>query len=167
MRHLAFIALMLGSVLSSSVAADNAVVNQAAGSGVKKCLPAVRSISDFLIRDGNAGAHSVWNSNTPDKQIFTSVIERNFIDGILLTNLTVSPVASGQCAVVYDQIKYSSKSCVAVSKENFENYEYKDSLNKEVVVLQSGGVYVYLLPAEGGGCVSLKKEILMDAIPSK
>ena len=160
------ICLVFGAIASANVFAENTVVNQAATAGVKRCLPAVKNMADFLIENGNAGSHSVWNSNTPDKQIFTSVIERNFNDGVLLSSLTVSPVPSGACAAVYDQISYSPKSCIAVSKETFGKYEYKDSVNKEVIVLESKeGVNVYLLPAEGGGCVSLKKEVLMDATP--
>ena len=48
-------------------------------------------------------------------------------------------------------------------------FEYKDTVNKEVVLLQnpSNNVYVYLLPVEGGGCVSVKKEVLMEAALSK
>ena len=167
MRQFALFALAMGAVFSTNAAAENLVVDHAAKSGVKKCLPAVKYIADFLIEDGNAGAHSVWNSNTPDKQVFTSVVERNFKDGIVLTSLTVSPVTSGQCAAVYDQISYSPKSCFAVSKETFGKYEYKDSVNKDVIVLESRSANVYLMPAEGGGCVILKKEVLMDATPSK
>ena len=166
-RQFTLIALVMGAAFSTNVSAQNVVVNQATKAGVKKCLPAVKYVADFLIKDGNAGSHSEWNSKTPDQQVFTSVIERNFSDGILLTSLTVAPVTSGQCAAVYDQISYSKKSCIAVSKESFGKYEYKDSINKDVVVLESGGVSVYLLPAEGGGCVTLKKEVLMDATPTK
>lgn len=167
MRNFSFFALAMGVVFSANTFAENVVVDQATKSGIKKCLPAVKNIADFLIKDGDAGAHSVWNSSTPDKQIFTSVVERNFKDGILLTSLTFAPVTGGQCAAVYDQIDYSPKSCIAVSKQTFGKYEYKNSINKNVIVLESEGVSVYLLPAKGGGCVSLKKEVLMDAMPSK
>lgn len=166
-RQFTLIALAMGATFSASVSAENVVVNQASKAGVKKCLPAVKNMADFLIKDGNAGSHSVWNSKNPDQQVFTAVIERNFSDGILLSSLTVSPVASGQCAAVYDQIIYSPKSCIAVSKETFGTYKYRFSVNKDVVMLESGDVSVYLLPAEGGGCVTLKKEVLMDATPSK
>ncbi len=150
-RQFTLIALAMGTAFSTNVFAQNVVVNQAEKAGVKKCLPAVKNMADFLIKDGNAGSYAVWNSKTPDQQVFTSVIERNFSNGILLTSLTVAPVTSGQCAAVYDQVSYSPKSCIAVSKETFGKYEYKDSVNKDVVVLEAGGVYVYLLPAEGGG----------------
>ena len=167
MRHFAFFALAMGVVFSANASSENVVVNHASKSGVKKCLPAVKYMADFLIKDGNAGAHSLWNTDDSNKQIFTSVIERNFNDGVLLTSLTVAPVTGGQCAAVYDQIDYSPKSCIAVSKQTFGKLEYKNTVNKDVIILEQGNLYVYLLPVEGGGCVSLKKEVLMDAMPSK
>ena len=102
--------LALGVLFSTVAFAENGVVEQAKKSGVKKCLPAVKFMADFLIENGNSGSHSIWHSSNADKQIFTTVIERNFSDGVLLSNLTVAPVSSGQCAAVYDQIDYSRKS---------------------------------------------------------
>jgi len=167
MMKYVFSALFTGVIISAGVSAENIVVEHATGAGVKKCLPTVKYAADFLIENGNAGAHSFWNSDTPDKQVFSSVIERNFNDGTELMSLTVSPVTSGQCAVVYEQIGYWPKSCIAVYKETFGKYEYKNSVNKNVTVLQEGRANVYLLPTEGGGCISLKKEVLAEVVPSK
>lgn len=167
MRDLALLVLVVGILLAPAAWAENVVVDQAAKAGVKKCLPAIRRVSEFLIEDGDAGAHAVWSTKNADKQVFTAVVERNFADGVLLTSMTVSPIATGECAAVYEQVSYSPRSCIAVAKETFGNYDYKHSVNKSVVVLQMNDIHVYLLPAEGGGCVSIKKEVVMEASPTK
>ncbi len=161
MKKCLFVTLFLLLLNTSPSYAGNIALEQAKEAGVKKCLPAIKSISDFIIENGNHGAHSFWSSQKPDDQLFTSTVERNFSDGKLLTSISVAPVKTGECAIVYEQVGFYPKSCVAVSKETFSKYQYKGELNKEVVILQSTSATVYLMPVEGG-CVTMKKEIISD-----
>ena len=168
MRQLTIFIFVMGVTLSTNVAAENPVVNHAVEAGVKKCLPAVKYVSNYLIGDRYVGAFSSWNPDSPNMQMFTSIIEQDYGSLTTLTNMTVSPVASGQCAAVYNQIAYWQKSCISISKEIFGEYEYMGTVNNNVALLKNGAnqnVAIYLLPAGDNGCVSVKKEILMDATP--
>lgn len=160
------LSLALCAFLTLNVAAENVVVENATKAGIKKCLPAIKYMSNFLIKDGDHGAHSQHSVSDPNNQIFTTFIERNYSDGELYTNLVVAPTTSGKCAAAYDQINYHPKSCTAVSKETYVNFKYVGTLNKKAVGLQSDDVTVYLIPTDNG-CISVKKEILMDASPLK
>ncbi|WP_127477151.1 hypothetical protein [Sulfurivermis fontis] len=149
-------------VIATTVSAENVVVKQAREAGVKRCMPAIEKIANFLIGDGNAGVHSVWNSDNPDKQAFSAVIERNYSDGAIVTNLNVTPVPTGQCYVEYEKIIQFNKSCLAAAQE-FKGAEYKGEVNKEVGALNHNGVHVYLIPS-GTNCIVVRKEIIMDGL---
>lgn len=146
--------------IAFSAHAENVVVQQARQAGMKHCMPAIEKIANFLIDDGNAGAHSVWNSVDPDKNAFSSMIERNFSDGVIVTNLNVTHTATGACYVEYEKIIQFNKSCLATSQE-FKDAKYTGELNKEIGALNHDGVHVYLIPMNGN-CIAVRKEIIMD-----
>lgn len=152
--------IILGMV-SISANADNIVVTQAKNAGVKQCLSAIEKVSEFIIGDGSAGSHSIWNTDSPDKQAFSVMIERNYSDGTVVTNLNVAPVANGACYAEYEKIMYYTKSCLAVSHE-LKDSTYKGELNKEVGVIDHDGVNVYLMPA-GNNCIAVRKETISNA----
>lgn len=157
------VVICIGISCSSLFADDsNVVVKHAEKAGVKKCLPAIKSLSDFIIKRGDAGAYSMWNTKNPDNNIFSSSIERTFTDGVIFTDFTVSPVASGACSAIYNKIWYESKSCIAVVKEKYEKAKYKGELNKNITYLDDNDVDTYLMPA-GGGCIVIRKELVMNA----
>lgn len=86
----------------------------------------------------------------------------------MLTNVTVAPTINGECATVYDQIFHTTKSCMALAKETYGDYEYKATINKEISLLESkGGTNVYLMRTVGEGCIAMKKEVLMNTVPTK
>lgn len=152
-------------IASHNAFADESTVYQSAQkAGVKKCLPAVKKIADFLIEGGRHGSFDRWNTNNPDKQQFTSTIEQTYDDGAAIANLVVAPVATGECAVAYDRIAFVEKSCMAVRNEFFPKYEYKGEVSKYVTVLTgpSKSAVAFLLPTRTG-CVMVKKETLSQA----
>lgn len=155
------LAITLG-VVSTSVLAENIPYDQAQKAGVKKCLPAIKKITDFVIDDGNAGAHSFWNTDNPDSSAFTTIIERNFSDGAILTNVTVSPTPNGKCYVEYQKIVNMNKPCIATA-QGLEGAKYKAEVNKEVSILEHGAVSVYLIP-NGNQCTMVRKEVIADGL---
>lgn len=174
MRHLIFAVVIIASSVTNTFAAtgsfatENVLVRLAKKFGVSQCLPAIKKVSDFLIENDNVGDHTIWNTKNPDKQIFTSLIEKSSKEGTFVTNLTVAPVQSGECVAVYEQIMHESSSCFAVSRDAFADYDYYNVVDKKVTVLKSKVVnanqaFVYLLPSEGGGCLIIKKQVIMDA----
>jgi len=78
-------------------------------------------------------------------------------------SLFVAPVTSGACATAYERIGYWDKSCLALAKDTFADFEYKGELNKFVTYLskKSGGGSAYLMTA-GSGCIAVRKETITD-----
>jgi hypothetical protein len=158
-RKLTLIALLV----ATPCIAENIPYDQAKEAGVVKCLPAVQKVSQFLHDGKNHGAHSSWGTANPDKQMFTSTIERTYSDGAHMSSIFVAPLSTGACATAYERVAYWDKSCLALAKDTFSDFEYKGELNKFVTILskKSGGGSVYLMAA-GTGCVSVRKETIQD-----
>lgn len=163
LRKLAFGACAL--FVSSAAFADNMPYNTAKDKGIKKCLPAVKKITDFLIKDSDHGSYDTWNTKSPDTNNFYSTIERTFSDGASLSNVVVSPVVSGSCNVSYDQVSFWEKSCMATKSELFPKLEYKGEVNKNITMISDGdGMTVYLMQVKGG-CIAVKKETIVNGNP--
>lgn len=160
--HLRKIAL-LALLFSTPCIAENIPYDHAKEAGIRKCLPAVQNISQFLHEGKAHGALSTWATKNPDKQMFVSTIERTYSDGAQIMSIFVAPVPTGDCATAYERIMYWDKSCLALAKDTFSDFEYKGELNKFVTHLskKSGGNSVYLMSA-GNGCISVRKEVIID-----
>jgi hypothetical protein len=144
--------------------AENVPVNQAKQAGIKKCLPAIEKITNFIIEGGNAGAHSFWHNEKPDSRAFTTAIERHFADGVVFTNVNVVPTADGECYVEYLRISNMNKSCLATA-QGLEGAKYKGELRKDIAILEHRGVTVYLIP-NASQCTMVRKEVIMDGLKS-
>lgn len=158
-RRIALFALLF----STPCIAENIPYDQAKEAGIGKCLPAVQNVSQFLHEGKSHGAHSTWATKNPDKQMFASTIERTYSDGAQIMSIFVAPVPTGACATAYERIVYWDKSCLALAKDTFSDFQYKGELNKFVTYLskKSGGGSVYLMPA-GSGCISVRRETISD-----
>lgn len=155
-------AMIALSLLASNAMAENVSSGQARQAGVSKCLPAIEAVTDTIIGDGNAGAHSVWHKEDPDSTGFTSAIERNFGNGIVLTNVNVVPTGNGECYVEYQRIANTDASCLATAK-GLDDAEYQGEINQEVAILERQGLTVYLIP-NGTRCTVVSKEVIMDGL---
>lgn len=153
--------LLLSIATLNAQAADNLTLQKAKEAGIKDCLKAVEGVSSFVVADNTHGVHAIWNKEHPNETGFSSMIETNYNDGTIVTNVNVTKAASGECFVEYVKVVHYAKSCMAVAK-NWEKAVYKGELNKEVAYLSDGSSSIYLLPAGSSGCVMLRKEIVMD-----
>lgn len=147
--------------ISCNAFADNLPYLQAKKAGIKKCLPAIQKISEFLVKDAKIGTHSRWSRNSPDTSAFSTVIEANVSDGTILMNLNVTPTLGGNCYIEYESIFHFNKSCLAAS-QSLKDAKYVGELNKEIAVLSQGNVDTYLIP-NGNECTMVRKEVIMDA----
>jgi hypothetical protein len=140
--------------------AENKITQQAKKAGVKRCLPAVEAISNYLI---GADPHGVDSFRTPkpNQQPFSATIERNASDGVVLSSTTITPTQDGDCVLNYDLIRWYDASCLVVAQERYPKHRYRGVLSKKVILLD-GAARVYLLPA-GDGCLALKKEVILKA----
>jgi hypothetical protein len=146
----------------ATLAGENIPLQQAQKAGVKKCLPAVQKVSEFLLEGGNHGAHGTWNIARPDKQVYASMIERTFSDASQIFSLVVTPTVSGECPTVYERIAYFQESCIATAKNTLSNFEYKGELNKRVTIMSSkSGGDAYLMPI-ASGCLLVRREVIAD-----
>lgn len=156
----ACVALLLVAV-ASAAAAENLPYDQAKEAGVVRCLTSVKKVATFLHDDKNHGAHSTWSRANPDKTMFTSTIERTYADGAGITSLFAVPVATG-CAIAYERVLYFDKTCLALARDTFADFQFSGTLNKLVTVFEkkSGGA-AYLMSA-GSGCIAVRKESMLD-----
>ena len=161
MKKLTLAILMLMMSVFAAYA-DNTVFEQAQNAGIQRCLPAIKSMSEFIIDGGPSGSHCIWSTDSPDTNPFTCVIERNYSDGPVTINLSVTPMANGTCFGEYEKVFVFDKTCMSTS-QSFEGAKYLGELNKEVAVLKHNDVNVYLIPF-GHQCVVVRKEIILDAL---
>lgn len=105
------IAVISGLLISTTSIAGNIPYEQAQKSGIKRCLPAVKGLSEHLIADDRHGANSNWFTKNTDQKPFQSVIEREFENDKIteISNLLVVPTADGQCAYSYTRTAYSEQ----------------------------------------------------------
>lgn len=143
--------------------AENIPYDQAKEAGVVKCLPMIRKVAQFLHEEKNHGAHSTWARSAPDKQMFTSTIERTYSDGAEIASIFAAPAVDGGCAVAYERVSVFEKSCLALSRDTFADFEYGGTVNKFVTVLtkKGGGGSAYLMSADTG-CIAIRKETMLD-----
>lgn len=146
----------------ASIAEDNTMLKTAKKIGFVTCQPAVAKISNF-ITDKNAphGSNDIWNSKNTDDSGLSSVIERSYIDGSILSSVTVVHTKADQCFTEYEKVFYLDKPCLAAAQNDFKQDHYHSELKKNVTYLKGNGADIYLMNA-GTGCLVMRKEVLMD-----
>ena len=163
--HLAlFVGLFCVTTTIYAQSENTPVYNIALKQGIKKCLPAIKKISELLLKDTDNGASCTYSTKTADAGIFKCMVEVNYSDGNSIISISMTPTSSGTCDGEYSRTNTWKKNCAAVSKETFSELEYKDQLSKNVTTLitKDKGAYVYLVGTQDGGCLSIKTETLRD-----
>lgn len=146
-------------IISGSAFADSQIFDTAKKANFKSCLSTVAELEKFFGDGVNYGNWSQWAKENADKQPFTSTIELTYKDGLQLVDLTITPTPDGMCSYVYTRSWFSSKSCIATSKESYmEDFEYKTEINQKISAFQKDGAKIFLMPA-GDGCLVQKKEV--------
>lgn len=149
----------------AAIKEDNTMLKTAKKIGFTYCQPAVTKMSNF-ITDGDAphGSNDVWNSKNPNDSGLSSVIERTYVDGSILSSVTVVHTKADQCFTEYEKVFYLDKPCVAAVQNDFKQDKYIGELKKNVTYLRGTGADIYLTAA-GAGCLVMRKEVLMDGNP--
>jgi hypothetical protein len=134
-------------------------VEQAVNHGIKTCMDAVSKMSEFVIEDGQHGAHGVW-SKEEDGQ-YSAIIERVYSDGSTITNISAVPSPDGTCAAQYVKTINFDENCMSTLKM-FDNAEIQGTLAENVTYLKDGDVNMYMLPigARNEYCQVVRKEVL-------
>ena len=149
--------LLLGAPLSSLAAEQ--VTSYAKNSGHVSCLSTVQDLESFFAKDENYGSWAFVSKEKSDDQVVNASLEITYDVDSALIDFTVAPTKDGKCSYTYTRTFYSTKSCMATTKEGFmKEAEYKTELNKRITAFDDDGAKILLMPV-GNGCLVQKKEI--------
>ena len=118
-------------IVNLTIAEDTIPTKHAKAHGIKTCISAVEKVSNF-IADGDHGSYSQSHNKVPNESAFSSVIERTYSDGTILTSMTVARTKSDHCYAEYEKVIYFADSCMATAQKNYKDAEYKGEINKNV-----------------------------------
>jgi hypothetical protein len=153
------LALSLILLPCQAFGAANAFVEHAEKAQLKKNLPAVQNLGNFLTKNAaDWGTHSYWVTDGGDNRMFSSVIETVHSDGPALTLMVISP-AVGKDTPDYTYLRayYVPKSLVDLREKDYRDWTYTGTMAKDVVTLEYNDLNVYLMPA-GNGTMVFKRE---------
>lgn len=136
--------------------AVNPVIKAAIKLGIRSCINRINQVTSFFTANNLSGAYIFTPQDPPDQHIFSTSFELIRQDeSIFYASASFSPNQD----VVYDTVEYVNMSCEEVEKNIFKNLRRIGVLKKNIVLLDSGAVKVFLMPA-GSGCVVIKKEVV-------
>jgi len=145
----------------SVVNADRHVLAKAAASaGVRSCVERIDQVGKFLTSNSQAGAHLFAPDREANQHIFSTSLEviTNTISSYASASFAAS--ANGGCDGMYESIAYWGNKCDDVGAKAFAAFKEVAPLKTTIRSLDGGkNVRVYLMPA-GGGCISIKKELI-------
>ncbi len=136
------VALVMG-VMATSAAQAEAVgpYSSAVKAGVKKCLPAIKKLSAFLLPDPKYGWSCTHVQANPDKGIFSCVVETVDTKPVEFISMAVIPSADGSCAAQYTRVGIWPKNCEALAQQDFPDFDVKKD--------KLGELYAQLEPKKG------------------
>ncbi|WP_411132282.1 hypothetical protein AAFX34_15750 [Vibrio vulnificus] len=154
-----FLSLCLAS---GSVAwANTEVVNMASQNNIKRCLPQLEGISNFILKDKPHGTHATWNIDEPDNRMYTTLSSKGYSDGDSHVSVVAAINSKGKCDTYYTETFALSTSCMSAREETYKDMQYVGTLNGKTIVLKNqGGANYYLSPQGNGGniCLVTKRE---------
>lgn len=134
----------------------NPVTQAAVKLGIFSCLKRINQVTTFLTANSRSGVLIIPSKDQPDQHIFSASFEILPPDN---STLYASASFFPNNDAVYDTVQYVDKSCEELEKTVFKNLKRKSVLKKNIILLDSGAVKVFLMPA-GRGTVVIKKEIV-------
>lgn len=134
----------------------HAVTQEAVRLGVLSCLKRINQVTTFLTANARSGVLIIPSKDQPDQHIFSTSFEILPPDNsIIYASASFFPNNDA----VYDTVQYVDKGCEELEKTVFKHLKRKSVLKENIILLDSGKVKVFLMPA-GSGCVVIKKEVV-------
>jgi hypothetical protein len=142
--------------------AANAITQAAVAKGMLACAGRVNQVTDFATGGKPAGVFLFVPPAQPDQRLFSVSIEAGVIDPPAYVSASFAPNQANGCGAVYEAVAYWPQGCDKVAAKQFAELKRGPVLQKTIQVLEGAGPHsrVFLMPA-GGGCVSIKKEIVL------
>lgn len=132
-------------------------------SGVLTCASRINQVANFLTADAEGvGSLLFIPPSDPDHRLVSISMEVP-AEGkvpVAYASASFAPNQANACGAMYESVIYWDEACEAVATRNFGELKKIGALSKSITVLD-GGIWtkIFLFPA-GGGCVSIKKEIV-------
>jgi len=134
----------------------HAVTQAAVKLGILSCLKRINQVTTFLTANAKSGVLIIPSKDQPDQHIFSTSFEiLPPDDSIIYASASFFPNNDA----VYDTVQYVDKGCEELEKTVFKHLKRKSVLKENIILLDSGKVKVFLMPA-GNGCVVIKKEVV-------
>ena len=139
----------------------NSITQAIVQQGALSCAQRVNQVSSFLGYGSNTGALLMIPPDHPDQRLFPVSMEVTTAAGSAYVSATFAPNQANGCGAAYDAVVYWPQTCSMVASMQFSSIKKKSQLGRYITVLDGGmATKVFLMPA-GGGCVSIKKEIVL------
>lgn len=135
------------------------IAQNAAQAGVRRCLPRIDQVVNFLSTGAQTGAMVFTSPNDADNRQLSVSLEVLGSNGLSYIDTGYAPSSAG-CDAMYQSVTYWTNSCDEVAKSAFPNFLKTNPIRQHIAVLDGGpSAKVFLMPA-GAGCVSIKKEVV-------
>lgn len=134
----------------------NILTEAAVKLGVLSCVSRINQVATFLTTNNQSGVFIFKPQNQPDQHIFSSSFELVRNDN---STLYASASFFPNQDAVYDTVEYVNISCEELEKTTFKDLKRISVVKKNIILLDSGKVKIFLMPA-GTGTVVIKKEII-------
>lgn len=131
--------------------------------GIRKCLARSEQLSRFWGFSATDGAMFLPAPGGPDERTLAISLELHKQDLLTYVGLSLTPEANtAGCGASYEAITYWPATCAVVARQVFGNFPFVGAIQREISVLDAGQASkVFLMPA-GAGCVSIKREVLLQ-----
>lgn len=138
------------------------VVGMAKSNGVKRCIPTLELVANFMIEGKAHGTHAAWNKNSPDNRMYSSFTSKNYSDGNSHISVIGAVNSEGKCDGYYIETYVIDKACMIARETTFKEMEFVGTLQNTTIVLENaGGANYYLTPqAVPNICLVSKSETI-------
>lgn len=135
------------------------VAQGAAQDGIRRCLPRIDQVVNFLSAGAQTGAMIFAPPVDADNRLTAVVLEVLGSNGLSYIDTSYAP-NSNACDAMYQTVTYWTDSCDKVAQVAFPSFKKAGPIRQYIAVLDGGSsAKVFLMPA-GAGCISVKKEVL-------
>jgi hypothetical protein len=138
----------------------NPLVLAASNVGVRQCLPALSSLSEFGVRDArNSDVLLDWDHRKPNGSAVFSLLGvagRTTGNGVM--SITTVPEADGSCSASAERISVEPKSCKAVAEAELRGFQSTQLLPQMTVYSkqQEPGSTISLVETSGN-CLVIRR----------
>ena len=166
MKKLLLVAVMtslaLGAQAQQGAKEESVPVQIAKGSGIKKCLAAVKHLSDTLLKGRAHTANCEYVAAAPDTSVFSCEAEAKWPGGDSeYIAFSLTPSAKGPCMGEYTRVARYDKDCRTVREsEFFSDYDKRDGPDDLMRIRKTGGSGTIHLMAVAGGCTVIRREAI-------